>query len=631
MTFLKRHIEIILILVLGFALRFTISVTHSYSNDELSAINRLSFSNFHDLIESGVKTGDMHPAGVQVFMKGWEQLAGTSEAGMRLPFVICGVLAILFLYKIGLEWFSKYTALFASAFLAFLYFPVINSEFARPYSPGLLFSVLAAWLCLRLLFSEKRSYLQAIGLGIAFAAAMYTHYFAFMFVGWMGISSLIFMNKANFKHLILAGVVAIGLFLPHVAVTQYHLSVGGLGWLKVPEPEWLLNFLHHVFNESFLLICGILALLILALIFNTKVQLNDKRQLILVGVWFFGIYLVGHIYSIFETPVLKFPVMLFALPFLLLSIGHVLAKSQFKQVTLVLLIGMISLSTIFEKKLFGNMHYELFKEVSDDILYWEDEYGAEDIYTVYNLNNPNYMNFYAGQEGREIQFDWDVIEFGDAARLREDLKNRNEEYCIVGYSARLTLLQVFETCREFYPEVVTGTKYNNAAVYLLKKSNDRKDEDEILADFPSNQFVSNAKLFVPLDTNVNSNAKGYRLANNDIYGPEFHFELSDIIDHENKYIRVEVEANILQDGQLTAAFTATRKGVAVKNSAGEDYWEGRDLEVMLKDTGKAYFAFSIPDFIQYGDDLMISFWNRNPNSEVIIKSVKIFEVDNIWN
>ena len=36
------------------------------------------------------------------------------------------------------------------------------------------------------------------------------------------------------------------------------------------------------------------------------------------------------------------------------------------------------------------------------------------------------------------------LEFGDAAKLREDLKNRKEDYLIIGYSARLTLPQVFE-------------------------------------------------------------------------------------------------------------------------------------------------------------------------------------------
>ena len=95
MQFFKRHIEIILILLVGLILRFTIAATHSYSNDELSAVNRLQFEGFSDLIEYGVMRGDMHPAGVQLFMKAWSKIAGLNEFGMRFPFVVFGLLSIL--------------------------------------------------------------------------------------------------------------------------------------------------------------------------------------------------------------------------------------------------------------------------------------------------------------------------------------------------------------------------------------------------------------------------------------------------------------------------------------------------------------------------------------------------------
>jgi hypothetical protein len=52
---------------------------------------------------------------------------------------------------------------------------------------------------------------------------------------------------------------------------------------------------------------------------------------------------------------------------------------------------------------------------------------------------------------------------------------------------------------------------------------------------------------------------------------------------------------------------------------------------MLIDTGSAYFVFRIPHFIEDGDDLMISFWNRNGDSPVYIHSVKVLSCENIWN
>ena len=632
MTFLKRHIEITLILVVGFILRFVISITHSYSNDELSAINRLHYDNFSDLIEKGVMTGDMHPAGVQVFMKGWSILFGMNEGPMRFPFVILGVLSVWLVYKIGLKWVNKSTGIIAALLLSFLYFPIMNSEFARPYSPGLFFSLLAAWFYLKILFDDHKKNTDAIFLALAFAGAMYTHHFAFMFIGWMGVAGLLFANKKNLKYVLIAGVLGILLYLPHYSITDYQLGVGGLQWLAPPEANWLLQFIYHAFNESFLLVLLVLQFLIMSLIFRKKDRSKWSNPLTFMVILFFGIYLVGYFYSHIGTPVLKFPVMLFPLPFLLLLIGFVL--SQFKmQKTLLLVLGVGCFSsTIIEKDLFGNRHYELFEEVAVDIVDWNKTYGEENIYTVYNLNNPNYMNFYADRWDAPINFDWNVLEFGDAAKLREDLKNRSEEYLIIGYSARLTLPQVFETCLEFYPEIVDGTKYNNSAVYLLKKSSDAKDKEyNLLAEFPSSRFVSNQEQYIPIAPNESTGFKGYNLGGELIYGPEYHFDLSEIKDYRQKYIKVEIEALIEPEGQLTASFSAKRDGLPVQNFSGEDYWEGRDLEHMLLDKGEAYFVFSIPDFIEYGDDCMISFWNRNGESEIVIKSIRVLEVPNIWN
>jgi Dolichyl-phosphate-mannose-protein mannosyltransferase len=636
MNLLKRHIEISIILFVGFVLRFSISLIHSYSNDELSAINRLQYNNFSDLLDKGVMSGDMHPAGVQVFMKGWSWMFGMNEGPMRFPFVILGVLSILLIYKIGLKWVNKQTGIYAAILLSFLYFPIMNSEFARPYSPGLFFSLLAAWYYLKILFAEEKSYKDAILLGLGFAGAMYTHHFAFMFIGWMGISGLIYANKRNLKYILIAGVLGILLYVPHIPITQFQLEVGGLQWLAPPESDWLLQFIFHALNESFLLVVAIISAVLMALVFNKRSNDKWSKMLTYFAVLFFGIFAVGFVYSYLGTPVLKFPVMLFALPFLFLILGYFLSKFLIPKVMMLVLSLMIITSTVYEKGLFGNMHYELFEEVAVDIVDWNNIYGEDNIYSVYNLNNPNYMNFYANQWDEEIDFDWDVLEFGDAAKLREDLKVRTEEYLVIGYSARLTLPQVFETCLEFYPNIVDGTKYNNASVYLLSKTDHPTIRlyQHLEASFPpireKSNWVFNKELFVEGKI-IKYPYNSYELSGDNIYGPEYHFNLNDISDHNSKYIKVEVIASVNDDAQLTASFGAKRSGVAVKNVQGEDYWEGRDLEVMLIDTERAYFTFEIPKFIEDGDDLMISFWNRNPSSPVYIHSVKVYSTGNIWN
>ena len=81
-------------------------------------------------------------------------------------------------------------------------------------------------------------------------------------------------------------------------------------------------------------------------------------------------------------------------------IGFALSKFLMQKAMLVVLSLILLTSTLFEKDLFGNMHYELFEEVADDIVEWNHTYGEDDIYTVYNLNNPNYMKLLCQSVGR---------------------------------------------------------------------------------------------------------------------------------------------------------------------------------------------------------------------------------------
>ena len=183
-------------------LRFTISFTHSYSSDELSAITRLKFDGLADIMEFGVMTSDMHPAGIQLFEEFWSTFFGTSELALRFPFVIMGVLSIWLTYLLGKTYLNKKSGLVGAALIAVTYFPILHSELARPYSPGLLFALMVAWFWFQVLFNDtlipRQKWLNTICLGISFALAMYTHYFAFMFVGFIGLTGLFFLKKKPF-------------------------------------------------------------------------------------------------------------------------------------------------------------------------------------------------------------------------------------------------------------------------------------------------------------------------------------------------------------------------------------------------------------------------------------------------
>lgn len=637
MNFLKRNADILLIVLLGTVLRLTISLTHSYSNDELSAINRLRFDNFSELIETGVKTGDMHPAGVQVFMKLWS-VGGTTEGWMRFPFVLCGIFSIVVLFILGKRWFNRSTGLIAASLLSVLYFPVMNAEFARPYSPGLLICLLIGWWMHKVLFAEVSKYRDAFILGLLFAAAMYTHYFAFLMAGFMGVTGLLFLNKGNIKYYLIAGGTALVLFIPHIPITQYHLSVGGLGWLGAPEKDWLFQFVFHAFNESKIALTLVGLLLLLTLIFRRRIQTYDRKYLLLCVLWFFGTYLVGHILSLVGTPVLKFPVMLFALPYLLLLIGFALSHSKLNDVFpnvpakipfLLLFVGLTS--TIVEKDLYGNQHFGLFEEVADHTTEWIEKYGEDDTYVVFNISDPNYMNYYAKQWDKEIDFDWDVIEYSDDYAIRQDLKGRKEQYLILGYSARLTLVNVFETAKEIYPTIVDYHKYNNCAVFLLARTpqKGKVQEVELVSDFSQRKIDERWRYDEQLTEN-----DFYVLDSLHPYGPDFVFKKGEL-DFKGKYLRISCYGAGLEDFQLTVTLSVSRNEQAVLLPNGDPFWYGHDLDQVLGDNplaGGSYAQFSLDVFdeLEAEDEVKISFWNRN-GVKVYIGDVRIELLENIWN
>ena len=630
MSWWKRNIDIILILLVGFTLRFTISFTHSYSNDELSAVSRLRYTNFSDLIEFGVQKDDMHPAGVQVFMKAWSMLAGKSELGMRFPFVLFGTAAIFVLFLIGKKLFNRQVGLLAAGLLAVLYFPIMNSEFARPYSPGLLIALLVGLYFFKVLFEEEKKWKDALILGFLFALGMYTHYFAFLFVGFIGLTGLLFLNKANFKYYAVSGLLGVLLFLPHYSITAYHLSVGGLQWLAPPEPDWLLQFLYHAFNSSWIIVVCLFIALVVGFFIKTNRPAFSKRNLVIPVLWFFGIYILGHILSYVSTPVLKFPVMLFAFPFFLLLVGVVLSKIPKTNILLVAIMTICVGSTLVEKDLYGNRHYALFREPGMKMADWNKQYGAENIYTIYHLNNPNYINFYADQWGGDsIQFDWITIEFDDDQAIRRDLMEREEEYCIIGFSSRLTLVNVFETVREFYPEIVDYENYNNGSVFLMKRGEYKSPADEFkITAFKHDDKWKYDKNFIYFNSD---SVDAYQLDSTNLYGPSYTFTTKDLPEMERAYLKVELEVFLLHEGLLTVNMTGKRNGETIQYR-GENMWIGKDVEDMLTVgyMSSAYFAFKIPPYIQPDDELTISLWNRG-GERLMISEFRIFYIENIWN
>jgi len=633
MSWIRRNVDIIFIILIGFSLRMTGAVLHSYSNDELSAVSRLRYTSFSDLIDLGVEKGDMHPAGVQVFMKIWSLGFGKGEWSMRLPFILLSIGAILLLFLLGQRWFNRKVGLIAAGLLAVLYFSVLNSEFARPYSFGLFFTILVGYQLYRLLKEESISTLRIIALSIGFAGAMYSHYFAFFFVIFMGFTGLFLLKKTTWKAYFLSALIALVLFAPHIPVTIYHLQVGGLQWLAPPESDWLLHFVFHSFNESW----TVIIVLAVAIVYGWWKGKNGNkisfRKWSLAAVWFFGIYLIGHVYSYIGTPILKFPVMLFAFPYLLLLIAIPISRIPSHPYPMIGMLLVVLVSTVQEKKYVQNVHFALFKEPGIKMANWQKTYGAEHIYTIYNLNNPEYINFYKEEWGGEpLNFNWSIVEYGDDYLLYETLQSRPEEYCVIGFSSRNTLVQAFETVLHFYPQIVDYERYNNGSVFLLKKAESHKIDraEEVLATFDTYKKIGEWVYDESLTKQVDETGSHYQLDGEHSVGPKFKFQEKDLPQTEG-YIKVNVSGVLPPEAGLTISFTATRDGASILHQ-DKPVWIGHDQENMMRYHPEHYsfFAFKVPTYILPDDNLSIQLWNRT-GDKIEINFMEIVWVENIWN
>ncbi|MBK7965500.1 MAG: glycosyltransferase family 39 protein [Bacteroidetes bacterium] len=279
---------VMLLVFIGALFRFYNYNSWSLSNDELSAITRLRFDSFAEMIEQGVRLTDMHPIGVQSFLWVWTNLFGVNETMLSLPFVLLGIACIPLLYLSCKNFFGKFPALLATAAFVGLEFPILYAQLARPYSPGLFFSLLVLYSWSEMMWKNnawkwKTALLFVMG-GIG---CMYSHYFSFLFAAIVGLAGVFLIQKQNRVKYFICGTLMFLFYIPNLNVFLYQFSIGGLGgsegWLGPPKSDAIWKYILYCFNESAFLLLSIIALIVLMLfVFKVKFTWTMKHSLALV-------------------------------------------------------------------------------------------------------------------------------------------------------------------------------------------------------------------------------------------------------------------------------------------------------------------------------------------------------------
>lgn len=328
-----------------------------YTHDEISALLRVRFDSFSELIAKGVAI-DAHPAGVQVFEWLWTGLFGTREAAVKLPFILFSVAALFFLYRFAATWTSPAAALLSIAFIGTIQYTVMYGQIARPYAAGFFTcALLVDQLTLAIGANRKRAW---AGVAIAAAACAYTHHFTLLFAALAWLCFIPIARKDQRRFLLIAGAAACLLYIPNIPITLRQYSYKGVGqWLLPPGHGWLPDYAAWVFEFSIPLAVAVVGIALAGWLRVFRSRGGGMASPFIPLCLILGLVplAVGYGYSVWRAPVLQYSVLIFSFPFLVFPLFA--GWRQIKPAALAALILLIT-ATALEGLIAVRKHYTIF-------------------------------------------------------------------------------------------------------------------------------------------------------------------------------------------------------------------------------------------------------------------------------
>lgn len=444
----------------------------SLSNDELSALTRTRFDSLSDLITKGVYI-DFHPAGVQLFLYYWVKVFGEDVFLLRLPFALMGIGSVYLIYRLGKQWYGETPALASAAVFAFLPFTILYSQFARMYSPGIFFSLVAVYGWSNYLFySGKRKY--ALYWLIGTIACIHIHYFAFAFVGLLGITGLFFLRKNNWKQYLLLGAIAVLTFLAEWRIFMEQMKTGDIGgWLGAPDSDFLLTFFWNAMNRSGVMMLVVLILLIIG-IFRPSDEHSKWRRMSLF--WFIASFLIAYIYSVTGHPIIQYSTLLFSYPFLLLFIFSFLPRAvTFSpyRIFFLLLFSFFLISSSVTSGYYAVPRFGVFKELAHDVTLLRNRYGASTPFVI-NVIHPDYYRYYDSDSLIDKDNIYKVESPEQLAQLQRLVDRSGTDHFGFAWSNSIHPDEVVDIIGKKYPFITYSHAMFNSSVCLFGRSEGEK-------------------------------------------------------------------------------------------------------------------------------------------------------------
>ena len=597
-------------------LRFYDYGAFSYSNDELSALNRLHYNTFAELVQKGFYV-DGHPGGIQVFLWQWVRLFGDNEWIVRLPFVIIGILSVWMSYKVAKLMFGTSAGLFTAVALTFLQFPILYSQIARPYGPGMLFGLMVVYFWLRIFFinngklnSGKPRIYHLAGFALSAALCMYTHYFSFLFALIVGFSGFVAARRNNIFQYIGAAFIAALLFVPHIPITINHLTYKGVGlWLGVPAKGWILEHLYFIFDQSIFILL-VFIIILLGVLYFYHGNKKNKRFRLFLSAWFLMPVLIGYLYSVNINPVLQHSVLIFSFPYFIMLIfsyaGNEFEKN--KQVLLAVFLAAGVLGTTVINRYYQKQHFGEFKEVARLTTEWQQEYGDTAITKVININAPYYIDYYLKRYKSEVNYSlYDINGTEGLQALSEIVRNCSTPYFMYAIT-KPSPVDVEDIIRSKYPYIVRMKDFGNfSSVSLYGREKGKSfDQANNLTEIKSNSASFNSETL--LSVNGAKQETVYKMDTSAEYSPGIELSFDEFIHKDNLIIVAETDFYAPENSGDAVLV------ISIETSDGANiYWKGAVSKYIETPGNWSHVINTLKlDYeIPKGARLKVYFWNKD--------------------
>lgn len=518
---------LLFIIIVSVLLRFYDLFNIPFTHDEFSTLFRTNFTSFQELIDKGVKV-DTHPAGLQVFVFYYKKLFGSEEWVIKIPFLLFGVLSVFLIFRIYSKLFNSTVGFISAAFVATLQYTIMYSQIARPYSSGLLFTLILSHYWFNIFVYKVNNTKTYISYAFFGLLCLYNHYFSALMFVVITLSSILYIDKQNIKRFLITLAFVLILYLPHLGVFFTQLKLGGLGdWLNKPTPNFIIDYLSYVFQFSVFNFLLIIALILISFFSFQHKKYFSKLNLTLF-IWFFTPLLVGYLYSVLRAPVLQYSVLIFSVPFLFGLVFGGLKEFNLKyNILFVLIIMILNTALLIQHRkhyyLFNNSCYKHF------LMDYPSNISDNNLVSLFDveLSHKNILKHYISKKNFKNSFVW-MDKFSELNQFINFVveKSKSKEYFYYAsiFNADPTYVQLI---KNYFPTIVFQHNYYSGTIYLFskaKKSNQKyflpfyKSMNSFFVDssseyskgftIPISKLVINPKNIIELTISTDTNFKG---------------------------------------------------------------------------------------------------------------------------